>query len=55
MRIVTVNFIPETRNREVVVPKVHLMFRSDPKDRIHKEGLQGEALAAFLSSQAEFE
>lgn len=36
-----------------MVPIVHLMLHSDPKDRIHKEDLQEEALAASLSSQAE--
>ena len=51
--IVTVDFIPEILDKEAVVRKVDLMLGNNPKNRIHNEGLQEEASAASLSSQAE--
>ena len=44
--------LPEIHSREVVVPKVGLMFHSNPKDHIHKEDPQEEVPEAFLSSKA---
>lgn len=46
------NILPEIHSREVMVPEVGLMFRSNPKDRIHMEDPLKEVPEVSVSSEA---